>query len=88
VTPEQITHNMQGAATRAARGDLIGALKLCEIVVRVDKSNRRAFRMNCALYNAVYGSDLPYAVAFDSLHTNNEWCVGSGFGSLPRTTES
>jgi len=27
-------------------------------------------------------------VVFDFLHTNNERCVGTGFGSLPWTTES
>ena len=88
VTPEQIAYQMKHAATRAAYGDLIGALSMCEAVVRSDRSNRQAFQMYRTLYNAVHGWDLPHAAVFDFIYASNDWCVGSGYGSLPRTTES
>jgi hypothetical protein len=88
VTLDQVPSQLRAAAQRAAQGDFAGALAICEGVVRAHRGHRPAFDLYRRLYNAVHGCDLPHAQVFDFVYASNEWHIGSGFGSLPQTTDT
>ena len=88
MTPDQIALQLGEAGRHAAQGNLAAALSLYAGVVQCDRGNQRAFDMYRRLHTIVHGRDITHAEVFDFIYSSNEWSIGSGFGSLPQTTET